>query len=131
MNSGTPMSNPSPAPDLATFELAHCSHCQAWSYPPETWGCRRCGAPASALTPTPAPQEPVLLEFVTLHTALTTHLPVPCVIADVQLAPDVVEEALIATDGGTPLVHGMRLRAERAPAETGARWWFRPVEARS
>ncbi len=122
------MNNPSPAPELASFELARCGHCQAWSYPPDTWGCRCCGASASALSPTPAPHEPVLLEFVTLHTALTTSLPVPCVIGDVQLAPGVVEEALIATDGATVLTHGMHLRAERAPAETGARWWFRPVE---
>lgn len=129
LEGGTTMNNPSPAPDLAPFELAHCSHCQAWSYPPDAWGCRRCGAPA--LSPVAAPQEPVLLEFVTLHTALTTHLPVPCVIADVQLAPGVIEEALIATDNTATLSHGMRLRAERAPAETGARWWFRPVEARS
>ena len=71
----------------------------------------------------------MLLEFVTLHVALTTHLPVPCVIADVQLAPGVIEEALIATDGAAHLSHGMRLRAERAPTETGALWWFRPVEA--
>ncbi len=125
------MNHPSPAPDLAPFELAHCSHCQAWSYPPGAWGCRRCGAPAEALSPTAAPHEPVLLEFVTLHTELATQLPVPCVIADVQLAPGVIEEALIATDADTQLVHGMRLRAEPAPVEAGARWWFRPVEAQS
>jgi uncharacterized OB-fold protein len=130
-HSGTPMNSSSSPSGPARLELAHCGRCGAWSHPPESWGCRQCGAPAEALSRAPAPQDAVLLEFVTLHTELVAHLPVPCVVAEVRLAPGVVEEALIVTDDERALTHGMRLSPEPAPPASGARWWFRPMEVQA
>jgi uncharacterized OB-fold protein len=125
------MSSSSSPPAPARLELAHCGHCGAWSHPPDSWGCRQCGASPHALSRAPAPQDAVLLEFVTVHTALVAQLPVPCVVGEVKLAPGVVEEALIASDDERTLTPGMRLSPEAAPAASGARWWFRPVEAQA
>ena len=102
--SGTP-SDPS-------LRLARCGHCGGYSYPAGVYGCRVCGR-ADALAAVPLPGTPVLKNFVTVHAALAPGLPVPCVVGEVELAPGLVEEALIDGDEDA-LVVDMPLVATRA-----------------
>ena len=111
---------------MAELQIAHCPLCGTYSAPVNVPGCRHCGHPALEAAPLPAP--PVLLNFVTLHNELAPGLPVPCVIGEVQLAPGLVEEALIGADESM-LAIGQALRAEQDA--DGGPWRFVPHAAGS
>ncbi|MBI5258956.1 MAG: hypothetical protein HY855_20800 [Burkholderiales bacterium] len=113
--------------DAPVLRMAHCARCGAYSYPPEAWGCRACGAAADALDAVPCPETPRLKNFVTVHSELAPGLPVPCVIGEVALAPGVVEEALIGVADESGLRLDMPLRAEALVEDGRARWRFVPV----
>lgn len=107
--------------------LGHCDACGTWSFPAQAWGCRRCGRPTLQARPLPAP--PRLVNAITVHIELVPGLPAPCVIGEVQLAPGVVEEALIDVASEDRLQAGMALQA-RAGADTQGRlrWVFAPAD---
>ena len=111
--------------------LAHCTDCGAWTWPANAWGCRRCGAEPGHLAPRPPPATPRLCNAVTVHAELAPGLPVPCVIGEVELAPGVVEEALIATADESTLVPGMALRPQARADEHGCVHWSFAPEQRS
>ena len=118
------MTDPDP-----TLRLAHCQDCGAWSFPAEAWGCRVCGAPPDRLEARTPPQTPVLRQAVTLHAELIPGLTVPCRIGEVELAPGVVEEALIAATDDADLSAGLPLRAVPHTAADGRTGWrFVPAE---
>jgi|GEM_PF-2450130 len=75
------------------FVIGHCEVCGTYTYPPQAYGCRRCGAALLHRVSPPAPA--ILRNYVTVHAALTPELAVPCVIGEIELAPGVIEEALI------------------------------------
>lgn len=113
----------------ATLQLAYCQACGAWSFPAHAWGCRVCGAAAEQLRASVPPSAPTLRNAVTVHAELAPGLPVPCVIGEVELAPGVVEEALIDVVDESVLRPGMALRSECVVDAQGAvRWRFAPVE---
>ena len=109
-----------------TLALARCSRCGSHTFPATAYGCRPCGADVAALSPVPCPQPPRLLNFVTVHAELAPGLPVPCVIGEIELAPGLVEEGLIAASEDA-LRPGMELLAQASASETGVRWTFAPV----
>lgn len=112
-----------------TLLLAHCRNCGAWTFPAEAWGCRVCGAPPDRLEARTPPQAPVLRQAVTVHAELAPGLPVPCLIGEVELAPGVIEEALIEAADGVDLAPGLPLRAvPSAAAEGRSGWRFVPAE---
>jgi uncharacterized OB-fold protein len=114
------------------LQLAHCPACGAYTFPATAPGCRVCGAAPHTLRAQPLPGTPLLHNYVTVHAALAPGLPVPCVVGEVQLAPGVVEEALIAVADETALRPGMALAAVRVPAsaEGGpAGWQFVPLNS--
>ncbi len=109
------------------LRLARCAACGGYTYPPEAYGCRVCGASGDRLQPVPPPGAVYLRNFVTLHSELAPGLKVPCVIGEVELAPGVVEEALIDVADESALRLDMPLQAV-AQAEAGAaRFAFRPA----
>jgi hypothetical protein len=108
--------------------LGHCPACNAWNFPANSWGCHACGAPGQSLRALPAPVAPVLLNAITVHAELAPGLPVPCVIGEVELAPGVVEEALIDVASEDALAPGCVLRALHDPA-AALPWRFVPAEA--
>lgn len=118
---------PTPEGDTPELRLAHCVRCGAHSFPAQAWGCRVCGAPPEALDAVPLPQPPRLKNFVTVHTELAPGLPVPCVIGEVELAPGIVEEALIGVTDESVLALEMPLRAEGTEHEGRTRWRFVPL----
>lgn len=111
------------------FGLAHCRHCGGYTYPPTAYGCRVCGRPADALETVPPPAIPRLRNFVTLHAPLVPGLEPPCVIGEVELAPGVVEEALIDVADESALRLDMPLAVvDRGEAGAPTRFAFRPAE---
>lgn len=109
------------------LKLAHCSECGTFSFPADIYACRRCGAPRERLEAQPCPAVPRLRNAVTLYVALHPDLPAPCVIGEVELAPGVVEEALIDVPDESAAVLGMELRALAQTLENGTvRWRFAP-----
>ena len=111
-----------------TLLLGRCPACDAWNFPANSWGCRACGAPGETLRPQAAPAAPVLRNAVTLHAELAPGLPVPCVIGEVELAPGVIEEALIDVASEADLAPGAVLRAVHT-AGAALPWRFVPTEA--
>ena len=110
------------------LRLAHCAGCGGYTYPPEAYGCRVCGASADQLQPVPPPGAIHLRNFVTLNAELVPGLAVPCVIGEVELAPGVVEEALIDVADESALQLDMPLQVvARTEAGAAARFAFRPA----
>ena len=108
--------------------LAHCRQCGTYTFPSNAWGCRQCGA--DTLAKVPMPQTPVLRNFITLHGDVVPGLTPPVVVGEVEIAPGVVEEALIAVAGESQLTLDMPMEAIGAdPADTQRGLRFRPLEA--
>ncbi|WOB06642.1 hypothetical protein [Piscinibacter gummiphilus] len=108
--------------------LAHCRQCGTYTFPSNAWSCRACGA--DTLDKVPMPQTPVLRNFITLHGDVVPGLTPPVVVGEVEIAPGVVEEALIAVDDESRLTLDMPMEAIGAdPADTQRGLRFRPLEA--
>jgi uncharacterized OB-fold protein len=108
--------------------LAHCRQCGSYTFPAAAYGCRQCGATGDALRAVTPPQPVRLLNFVTIHAELAPGLPVPYVAGEVELAPGVVEEALIEAPDEQGLRPGMVVQPRRHGADEAAGWRFVPVE---
>lgn len=109
------------------LRLAHCPACGTHTWPASAYGCRRCGNPA--LDAVPLPQAATLLNFVTLHSPLAPGLPVPCVIGEIELAPGLVEEALIGVPDASALTLGMKLTpAAQTDGDGAVSWRFVPLQ---
>ena len=115
----------------ATLHLAHCERCGGWTFPAGAYGCRQCGADSSALQARAMPASPRLLNFVTVHAELAPGLPVPCVVGEVELAPGVVEEALIDVPSEDGLWLGAELRPRPVQEGDSVTWRFVPVGDRA
>jgi uncharacterized OB-fold protein len=110
--------------------LAHCRLCGTYTFPPNAYGCRACGADTTQLARVPMPGTPRLRNFVTIHDDVAPGLTPPVVVGEVELAPGVVEEALIAVGDESQLQLGMAMEAVGAdPADTQRGLRFRPQGA--
>lgn len=108
--------------------LGHCQACGAWNFPAESWGCRACGAAQEKLRAAPLPGPAILRNAVTVHAELTPGLPVPCVVGEIELAPGVVEEALLQVASEAELALGTEVRPVHLGEAGGASpWRFVPV----
>lgn len=85
--------------------LGHCQACGAWNSSAHSWGCRACGAPQTSLQPKPLPGPAILRNAVTVYAELAPGLPAHCVVGEIELAPGVIEEALlqVADEAAVPL----------------------------
>lgn len=119
-------------PESPEFQLAHCRQCGAYTFPATAYGCRTCGAGADTLERVPCPMVPRLRNAVTVHAELAAGLPVPCIVGEVEIAPGVIEEALIDAESEAQLAPGMALRA-RAQVDAGGKvqWRFAPDQRES
>lgn len=110
--------------------LAHCRLCGTYTFPSNAWGCRACGAEPAQLAKVPMPHTPRLRNFVTIHGDLAPGLAPPVVVGEVELAPGVVEEALIAVADESQLQLDMPMEAVGAdPSDTQRGLRFRPQGA--
>ena len=108
------------------FAIGHCEVCETYTYPPQAYGCRCCGA--ALLHPVSPPAPVILRNYVTLYTALTADLNVPCVIGEIELAPGVVEEALIHISDEAELRLGQKMTPQ-AYKDRNDQWRWRFVPA--
>jgi len=120
-----------PQASQGELQLARCSRCGHHSFPSAIYSCSHCGAEAAALQAITPPNAPRLLNFVTVHAELAPGLPVPCVIGEVQLAPDLVEEALIEAVSEEALQSGMALQARAIESGATVSWRFVPAGSAS
>ncbi len=110
--------------------LAHCRQCSTYTFPSNAWGCRACGAEPAQLDKVPMPQTPVLRNFITIHGDVAPGLTPPVVVGEVEIAPGVIEEALIAIDDEAKLKLDMPMEAIGVdPADTQRGLRFRPKGA--
>ena len=108
--------------------LGHCQACGAWTFPAHSWGCRACGAPQQSLQPKPPPGPAILRNAVTVHAELAPGLPAPCVVGEIELAPGVIEEALLQVDAETDVSLGSVVEPLHLGEAGGASpWRFVPV----
>ena len=129
MSTDTPLMPPWGVAHLPTL-LAHCRQCGTYTFPPNAWGCRGCGAGNAILDKVPMPATPVLRNFITIHGDVAPGLTPPVVVGEVEIAPGVIEEALIAVDDEAKLTLDMPMEAIGAdPAEPGRGLRFRPKGA--
>jgi uncharacterized protein len=117
-----------PSTEAPELLLGHCQACGAWNFPAESWGCRACGAANEKLQAKPLPGPAILRNAVTVHAELTPGLPVPCVVGEIELAPGVVEEALLQVASEADVTLG----AEVKPVHLGdaggtGPWRFVPM----
>jgi uncharacterized OB-fold protein len=114
-------------PDTTSLHIGHCAQCNTHTFPAVAYGCRRCGNPV--LDAVPLPQDPTLINFITVNSELAPGLPVPCVIGELELAPGVIEEALIGVPDESGLSLGMKLRPEAQVDDKGViTWRFVPLQ---
>ncbi len=109
--------------------LGHCQACGTWNFPAESWGCRACGAPSSKLLAKPLPGPAILRNAVTVHAELAPGLPVPCVVGEIELAPGVIEEALLQVARETDVAVGSVVVPVHLGETGGASpWRFAPLQ---
>lgn len=102
------------SPSLSLHFLK-CGHCQALSFPAASYGCRHCGAPAGEGQIETRPGLATLRNFVTVHAGITPQIPAPYVVAEIELAPGLLEEGILAVDTEAGLRPGMALQAVAVP----------------
>ena len=107
---------------MSNLLLAYCTGCGAYTFPARAYGCRQCGS--TQVEPAAQPQTPLLRNFITIHGDVAPGLTPPFVVGEVELAPGVVEEALLTVNDESLLRLGMPLEA--LFTEQGVR--FRPQE---
>lgn len=116
------------SPEAPQLLLGHCQACGAWNFPAESWGCRACGAPTTKLQAKPLPGRAILRNAVTVHAELAPGLPVPCVVGEIELAPGVIEEALLQVASENDVALGAVVEPVHLGEAGGASpWRFVPV----
>jgi uncharacterized OB-fold protein len=91
------------APD-GSIELlfGRCRACDRLGFPANTPGCGHCGAPAEALETVARSGMARLLSCITVHQTLSPALPAPYVVGDLEIAPGVIEEAVLVGNDEPP-----------------------------
>ncbi len=117
------------SPETPQLMLGHCQACGAWNFPAESWGCRACGAPRQQLQAKAPPGPAILRNAVTVHAELVPGLPVPCVVGEIELAPGVVEEALLQVASESDVATGGVVEPVHLGEAGGASpWRFAPLQ---
>jgi uncharacterized OB-fold protein len=121
-----------PSPKAPQLLLGHCEACGTWNFPAESWGCRACGAPTATLQAKPLPGPAILRNAVTVHAELAPGVPVPCVVGEIELAPGVIEEALLQVASEADVTLGSVVESVHLGEAGGASSWrFVPVRGGS
>ncbi len=110
-----------------TFKICHCHACGAYSYPHETYACRVCGAFGDSLSAQTLSSGAILVNFVTVSAPIIKGIATPFVVGEVQLAPGVIEEAVIDVADESVLKLGMSLYpVKQTDDAAGIVWKFSP-----
>ncbi|UUC96738.1 hypothetical protein [Comamonas sp. C11] len=115
------------------FWFKRCPECSALSFPPGLPSCAACGLSLDAV-PNQAHEAPCILrEFVTLHVPLVPGIATPVVLGDIEIAPGVVRQGVLAVDSEAQLTLGQQVEPVFSPGDgvTSARCVFRPMQGYS
>ena len=93
------------------LHFLECANCQTLSFPSSAYGCRQCGAPAEMGQVVSRAGQAVLRTAVTVHVDLHPALKAPYVVGELELAPGVVEEAILTVEDDQGLIPGMMMQA--------------------
>jgi len=96
-----------------------CGQCGRLSFPASSYGCRHCGAPSEAGSVVRRPGLARLRRAVTVHQNLSPGLAAPYVVGELELAPGIVEEAVLDVPDEQGLTPGMTVRAVARDAGEG------------
>ena len=77
----------------------------------------RCGLPIDTAEKLTRKGIGTLMEFVTVHVALTQDMEVPCIIGDILLEDGIIEEGVISVPDESILALGMSLKAVASPLQ--------------
>jgi len=101
--------------DLMFFQ---CGACAALTFPATSYGCHHCGAAPDTGVIIKRPAEGLLQSFTTVHADLTPALKAPFVVGEIELAPGVVEEAILGVTTEAGLHAGLKMRGIAVPDTT-------------
>ena len=117
---------PSPARTLTTedtsgslaLRVTRCAEDGLIAFPPEQFGCQRCGAHGDRLVPTSVPAIGTVVDAVTVHRHRGPGPEAPFSLATVDLDDGLIVRALV--DGG--VVHGAVVEGSLVPMADGTEW---------
>lgn len=99
------------------FIYASCNSCRRLTFPANAPGCMHCGLPIDTAEKLIRKGIGTLMEFVTVHVALTPDMEVPCIIGDILLEDGIIEEGVISVPDESTLALGMSLKAVASPLQ--------------
>ncbi|WP_121062386.1 zinc ribbon domain-containing protein [Chachezhania antarctica] len=76
--------------------FGQCAACKEQHFPHTGYGCPRCGARPEQVTPEARDGRATLLTFITLHAKLAPGITPPCVVAEAEIAPGMIEEVMLS-----------------------------------
>jgi len=101
--------------DTLDLLFLQCRACGALSFPANAYGCHRCGAAREQGETVRRPGVCTLRNRVTVHQNLAPAIAAPYVVGELELAPGIVEEAVLAIDDEAAASPGMTMRAVAMP----------------
>lgn len=115
------------------FFFKRCLSCAQLSFPATSPGCVHCGSEIDSAPLETHPGEGVLQEHVTIHIALSPGMTTPLTVGEIEIAPNIVKEAVIGTASDSELRPGMKMQAIANMDEDNSRYTcvFVPVEDES
>jgi len=99
------------------FIYASCNSCRRLTFPANAPGCSHCGLSIETAEKLTREGIGTLMEFVTVHVALTPDMEVPCIIGDILLEDGIIEEGVISVHDESTLKLGMSLKAVASPLQ--------------
>jgi uncharacterized OB-fold protein len=122
-----------PAPDGGTAIVLQGRECRCGHvfFPPQDFGCERCGRTGTDVVPRPLPARAKLLSWATVHIHPRSYPRSPFVVGKIQLESGPVFRALVRVASEAGLRAGLALKAALVPvgdAQEHMDLWFVPEE---
>jgi len=117
-NGGAPALYEKQADGAIALHATRCAHDGLVSFPPERYGCRRCGARGDALRPMTLAARGAVSDLVVVHRHRGPGPEAPFAIGGIRLDDGVVIRALVAQGAGV----GTRVRAVQIEDAAGVPW---------
>ncbi|NYT35919.1 hypothetical protein ERD78_03465 [Allopusillimonas soli] len=97
------------------FSFHQCDKCGALSFPANTFGCHQCGAHTEDGHTISRPGKGVLRTAITVYADICPALKAPYVIGEIELAPGLIEEAVLDVGSEDEVHPGMLMEAVYIP----------------
>lgn len=101
--------------DTLDLLFLECGACRSLTFPSNAYGCRACGTPSEHGKIVRRPGICKLHNVLTVHQNLEPTLKAPYVVGEIELAPGIVEEGVLAVEDESAVAPGMTVHAMAAP----------------